>query len=30
MLKEHGADLTHHAKIQELWGEVKKIYSLDY
>ena len=30
MLKEHGADLTNHAKIQELWGEVKKIYSLNY
>jgi rubrerythrin len=30
MLKEHGADLTHHADIQEKWNEVKKIYSLNY
>lgn len=30
MLKEHGADLTHHVKIQDMWNEVKKIYSLNY
>lgn len=30
LLKEHGADLTHHEKIQELWKEVKRIYSLNY
>lgn len=30
LLKEHGADLTHHTKIQELWSEVKRIYSLNY
>lgn len=30
MLKEHGADLSHHTKIQDMWNEVKKIYSLNY
>ena len=30
MLKKHGADLTRHVKIQEMWGEVKRIYSLNY
>jgi uncharacterized coiled-coil DUF342 family protein len=30
MLEEHEANLKHHEKIQELWREVKKIYSLNY
>ena len=28
MLKDHDVDITGHAKIAELWSEVKKIYSL--
>lgn len=30
ILKDHGADLKHHAVIQDLWNEVKRIYSLNY
>lgn len=30
MLKEHGADLKSHPKIEEMWNEVKRIYSLNY
>lgn len=30
MLKDHGADLSHHDGIQSKWNEVKKIYSLNY
>ena len=28
MLKDHDVDITGHAKIAELWSEVKKIYSI--